>query len=251
MANNLVKLEPIQLPDPRRPTQMPSLPAWLAARKGALAVNLQQVEGRYQDVQTLPAQMMLSDDQRTAIQSHLASLGLLLRQTPAESVDFERATFAAVTKLLLVKPAAKTSEAAAEARIDAYMAALDDVASWAIEAAIRKWYRGECGKDERGKPYDYNWAPEPHALRRIALSEMFIVKQRMDSLEPLLAAIPFVDTTEDLKRGRSAWRGLMQGMAGRADLSGMTFDDAVAIGEQLPDPESESSAVSREAGEAA
>lgn len=252
MANDLVNLEPIPL-DLRRPTRMLSLPGWLAARKGALAVNLQQVEGRYQDVPTLPAGMMLSDSQRDAIQKHLASLGSLLLQTPENGTEYEKATFASIAKLLLVKPAAKTTEEAAEHRQDVFMDVLEDVSCWAVDAAIRHWHRGDCGKDERGKPYNYDFAPEPHALRKLALKEMYLIKQQINALEPILKAVPYVDTTKDLERGRAAYRGIQAGIAGKADLRTMTYDDAVAIGSQLPDTESKSAAVKREAdtGEAA
>lgn len=238
MANDLVKLEPIPL-DLRRPTRRQSLPAWLAARKGVLAVNLQQVEGRYQDVPTLPKGMMLSDEHRAEIQKHLASLGSLLLQTPERGTQYEKATFAAIAKLLLVKPAARTTEEAAEHRQDIFMDVLEDIPCWAVDAAIRKWHRGDCGKDERGKPFNYDFAPEPHALRKIALAEMFIVKRQIADLEPILKAVPFVDTTDDLARGRAAFRGIQAGIAGQADLRTMTYEDAVAIGSQMPDPESQ------------
>lgn len=248
--NALVKLEPIPL-DLRRPTRTQSLPGWLAARKGALAVNLQPVEGRYQDVPTLPAGMMLSEGHRTEIQKHLASLGSLLLQTPANGVEFEKATFAAIAKMLLVKPAAKTTEAAAEHRQDVFMDVLEDVPCWAVDAAIRLWHRGDCGKDERGKPFNYDFAPEPHTLRKLALKEVYLLRQRMDELEPILKAIPYVDTTKDLERGRAAFRGIQAGIAGKADLKSMTYDDAVEIGSQLPDAESETVAVKRKTGQAA
>lgn len=242
----LIKLEPIPL-DLRRPTRTLSLPGWLAARKGALATNLQEVEGRYQDVPTLPAGMMLSDGQRDAIQRHLAALGSLLRQTPENDTEYEKATFSAIAKMLLVKPAARTTEEAAEHRQDVFMDVLEDVPCWAVEAAIRHWHRGDCGKDERGKPYNYDFAPEPHALRKLALKEMYLLKQQISALEPILKAIPYVDTSEGLKRGRAAFRGVMQGLAGKADLKTMTYDDAVAIGSELPDTEG----VNRNQGEAA
>lgn len=243
--NALVKLEPILL-DLLRPTRTQSLPAWLGARKGALVVNLQEVEGRYQDVPTLPAAMMLSEEQRGAIQRHLDSLGSLLLQTPDKAVEFEKATFGAIAKLLLLKPAARTTEEAVEARQDVFMDVLEDIPFWAVEAAIRKWHRGECGKDERGKPFNYDFAPEPHALRRLAIAETFTVKLRMGELEPILKAVPFVDSSKALERGRAAHRGILQGIAGRADLKTMTYEDAVQIGSQLPDPESKSGGVAHE-----
>jgi len=172
----------------------------------------------------------------------------LLSQTPANGVDFEKATFAAIAKMLLVKPAARTTEEAAEHRQDVFMDVLDDVPCWAVEAAIRLWHRGDCGKDERGKPFNYDFAPEPHALRKLALKEMYLLRQRMDALEPILKAIPYVDTTKNLERGRAAYRGIQAGIAGKGDLRTMTYDDAVALGSQLTEPESNLLDAARETG---
>lgn len=238
MANDLTKIEPIRAPNPLRPTQMPSLPAWLASQRSAMVLNPQinPETGKYQDLMTLPAALMPTDTQRAAIQDHLRCLRSLLDQTPLNGKEFDQATFSAVTKLLMVKPSAKTIEAAAEARGDAYMAALDDVPFWAVEEAIRLWYRGGCGEDERGKRYNYDWAPEPHALRRIAFAEFYKIKARIAELEPVITAVEFIDTTADLARGRAAYRGLLRTFAQEGDLKALTFDDAVKIGSEIPKP---------------
>ena len=232
--NAITITEPIALPDPLRPTRMPSLPAWLALRKNATAINLQidQNTRRFQDALTLPADLMLTAEQRAEIEAHIRGLQSLLGQTPANSDAADKATFAAVTKLLLVKPAAKTSEAAAEARGDAYMAALDDVPYWAVEAAIRLWYRGECGKDERGKVYDYTWAPEPHALRSIARREAYAVAQRVAELTGMLAIVERVDCSLELARGQAAMRGLKLCMGDDKRITWLTFAEAVRLGSE-------------------
>jgi hypothetical protein len=58
---------------------------------------------------------------------------------------------------------------------------------------VRRWYRGECGANERGQPYDYHWRPSPAELRRIALFEKWRVQQRAETLRKLLAAEPLIE----------------------------------------------------------
>ena len=45
------------------------------------------------------------------------------------------------------------------------MASLEDIPSWAVQEAMRRWYRSECG----GK-YVYTWQPGPAALREVSMS---------------------------------------------------------------------------------
>lgn len=230
--NALTKLEPIPLPDPRRPTRMPSLPGWLTSQKNAVCLNLQIVEGKFQDVMTLPTSLMPTAEQKNAIRAYQASLSSLQAQTAERGADAEKAILIAVTNLLLVLPGRKSGEHGAEATGEAYLAALDDVPYWAVEAAIRRWYRGECGNDERGEPYNCHWAPDPAALRRLSNAEAWRVASRIKELEPVLEAVPFIDSSEDLKRGRAALLGMRTVMGDTDKLKDLTFDQAVEIGSQ-------------------
>src|SRR5690349_13498035 len=126
---NLAIVEPLQLPDLRRPERMPSLPAWVASRNAALAENLQvdPATGSFRDILTLPPGMELTTAQCQAIDNHIESLRFLLRQTPENSQEAEAETLVLVTKMLLVLPSQRTSETGAEAKGEAYMDALDDV----------------------------------------------------------------------------------------------------------------------------
>lgn len=156
----LTTLDPL-LPDLRKPTAMPSLPAWLASQKSALAPNLQITPAGFRDVMTLPAHLMPTASQRQTIEAHLASLRSSLAQTPENSEGFAAETLTAVTKMMLALGGQKASESAVEAKAEAYSVALEDVPSWAVVAVQRRWYRSDCGKDEHGRPYDYRFMPEP------------------------------------------------------------------------------------------
>jgi hypothetical protein len=130
----------------------------------------------------------LNQTERDEIARHAQALSALCGPTPADDADAEEATLVIVTKLMLVLPAAKQNEISAEARGEAYMAALDDLPTWAVASAVRRWYRGDCGKNERGESFDYHWCPAPAELRAIAQVEMWRVKSRAVDLGHLLRA---------------------------------------------------------------
>ncbi|AXK79955.1 hypothetical protein DW352_05145 [Pseudolabrys taiwanensis] len=131
--------------------------------------------------------------ERAEIEKHVENLDALCAQTPLESGEWEGQTLIIITKLMLALPSAQQNEAGAEAAGEAFQAALEDVPTWAVAAAARRWYRGECGENEDGKPYDYHWRPAPAELRRVALVEMWRVKHRAETLRKLLIAEPLID----------------------------------------------------------
>lgn len=98
---------------------------------------------------------------------------------------------------MLALPSSQQNEAGAEATGEAFQAALDDVPHWAVAAAVRRWYRGDCGLNERGQAYDYHWRPAPAELRSIALVEKWRVKQRAETLRKLLAAEPLIEFSDE------------------------------------------------------
>lgn len=230
MPTALATIEPLPLPDLRRPERMPSLPGWVASRNAALDLNLQpDASGTFRDVLTLPAEQMIGQAERAAIGEHLDSLRSLLCQTPEADQKAEAETLVLVTKMLLVLPSQRTSEVGAEAKGEAYMDALDDVPSWAVRAGLRNWYRGDCGKDENGKPYDCAWSPAPSTLRRVALATVTPVRARTIELQRLLNAVERVDCSAELHRGKAAWLGLQMAMVEGRDLKSLTFDQAIDI----------------------
>src|SRR5262249_31531039 len=66
---------------------------------------------------------------------------------------------------------------------EAFDRALSDVPIWAINAAVRGWYRGQYGDD-----HDYTWQPAPAVLRRLAFLELAKIRFRIRDLENVLHA---------------------------------------------------------------
>lgn len=206
--------EPIQLPDVLRLDRMPSLPAWVASRVASMKDEQQptQADGKWRTLPTLPANLILNPAERAEAERHAADLDALCKQTPAESDEWEAATLVVLTKMMLSLPSSQQNEAGAEASGEAFQAALDDVPTWAVAAAVRRWYRCDCGLNERGQAYDYHWRPAPGELRKVALVEKWRVASRAETLRKLVGAVPLMEFSDDhCKDMRSKlaemWRG--------------------------------------------
>jgi hypothetical protein len=175
--------------------------------------------------------MVPNAEQRQEIEQHQRNLSLLLNQTPEKDAEHSAVKTAEIaSKLLLSLGGDKKDELAAEAKGDAYVAALDDVPWWAVSAAARAWYRGEA-KDDSGQGYDFRWAPDPATLRKIAMGFVWQSKHHVRYLQKLLDAVPYIDHTEELKKGRRAYGFLIQNMKG--NLKDVSFAEAAAKGTEL------------------
>jgi len=171
---------------------------------------------------TLPQNLVPSADDRDHMLAHARELGKLISFTPAESADAEAQTLVIITKMLMVLPGAKSSETANEARGEAYLAALDDIAPWAVQEAVRKWYRGE-----HGPKFDYRWAPVPADLRGLAYAEQFRVKNRITMLERVAHAEPLLEFSEEhCARMRERLSKLVNGIIDKPPVEGATNDHA-------------------------
>jgi hypothetical protein len=211
--NNLpATIEPIPMPVPRRPGMLPSLPPWAERLNGAVRPELQmtpdQMAFEKTEVLVLPAELMPTEAQRAAMTDHVGSLRSYLQQTADQSVQFEARIATAISKLISVLAGERKSELADEARSEIYLDVLDDMPCWAVEEAVRKWFRHDCGNDERGKPYDYKWAPDPGALFRISFAVAYEVKARIANVQSILDARQYIDCSEQLEKGRDALKGL-------------------------------------------
>jgi hypothetical protein len=176
----------------RRQVRMPSLPEWVGSRIDSVrdADRRSTVDGELVVLPRLPVSLILSSAERAEVANLIREIENLLAQTPYERVERERETLAIIGTFMLSVPAVQQNDIGAEASAEAFLIALEDVPTWAVEAALRRWYRGECGLDARGKPHDYHWRPAPAELRRIAMVEVWPARQRVATLRRLLAAEP-------------------------------------------------------------
>jgi hypothetical protein len=221
MATELALIEPLALPEIRvnehrvpRLGQMPSLPGWAASQLALLREESQPspTTGRYRSVLTLPAAYMPTAAQRNVMEKHMAALVPILSQTPNQNADYEAATLVLVTNLMLALPGQRTSETGAEAKGDAYMMALDDLPSWAVESAIRGWHRGESTKIGK-EPHDFRWLPAPAVLRKLAWIEEWKVRSRMDEMRKILNAEERIEFTDDQRAANlKRLSGVMHGI---------------------------------------
>ncbi len=150
---------------------------------------------------TLPENLILSVAERDEIGRHIGDLDALCGPTPIDSCSAEGAMLIELTSMMLVLPAATQNEASAEARGTAYLAALDDLPPWAVRLAILRWYRGDAGTNGRGEAHDYHWAPAPAELRRVAMTELWRIKGRAETLRKLLRAEPLIEYNDEHRRG--------------------------------------------------
>jgi hypothetical protein len=235
MGTQLTIFDPIPLPDPRRPGTLPSLPQWAERLNGAVRLELQMTpDGKTfesQDVLVLPPDLMPTADQRQAMTSHQDSLRSFLLDTPAVSAAAETRVATAVSKLIAVLAGERKSELADEARSDVYLDVLDDVPCWAVESAVRRWFKHACGSDERGRPYDYRWTPDPGTLRKIAQEDVYALSVRVGAIQRILDARAYIDCTEQLKRGKQALAGLSIAMK-NGGAACITFEEAIQMAQE-------------------
>ena len=235
MATKLALIDPIKPPDPRRPATLPSLPAWAERLSGAVRLELQidPETKSFSEMLVLPADLLPTYHQRQAIMFHMDSLCSWLRQTPAADERWETKAATSIAKLTVLA-GEKRSELGTDAWSEVYLDVLDDVPHWAVEAAIRLWFKHDCGTDERGKPHDYKWAPDPGMLRKIAQREAFGMSARIGSLQRVLEAREYIDYSEQLAAGRAAMAGLSVTLkTGNLDAAlALSFDEAVKLGEK-------------------
>ena len=234
MGTDLATIEPIMLPDQRRPGTLPSLPAWAERLSGAVRFEPQMTpDGKTfekQNVLVLPPDLMPTAQQRQMMTNHRDGLHSSLLDTPAYSIPAETKVAAAVSKLLTVLAGERKSELAEEVRSDVYLEVLNDVPWWAVDSAARAWFKHDCGVDERGQPHDYKWPPDPGMLRKIALTFIYPIGARIRTMQRVLEAREYVDCTKQLADGRAALGGLNKAIGDLKAAQTLTFDQAVKLG---------------------
>lgn len=197
--SDVVSREPLRLPELRQDGQMPFWPAWVASRIASLKHEQQPdpETGTWRTVTTLPGNLALRQVERDELVRHAEALREILGCTLVTNRDAEHRVLRAVTAMLMAFPSASASELTSEARGEAFVVALADVPASAVEAAINRWYRGECGADERGNAYDYRWWPTPAILRRISQQITNPYKLRLHQIEQVLSAEELIEYSEE------------------------------------------------------
>lgn len=132
-----------------------------------------------------PSGMELSEEQREDITARLEQLRQATTGENLTAAQCSKARLSLLTKLLLGYPTAgSATEQAMDARLSFYQEAVSDIAPWALDAAIKRWVRGDIGKG------NIDFAPSPGALRRLCEDELEPFQAQIVKLKRLLAALP-------------------------------------------------------------
>lgn len=139
----------------------------------------------------LPSGMELTDQDRKEIQTRLDEITQIITGSNLTINESAKARLSLLTKMLLAFPAAGSSSVeAAQARSDVYDDALGDLPAWAINAAIKRWAKGEVPADLNMGALNFTFAPSPAILRKLAKVELSPFEGQAAQLRALLKTIP-------------------------------------------------------------
>lgn len=132
-----------------------------------------------------PSGMELSEADRQDLSGRLIELKQIITGENLSPVQCSKARLSLLTKLLLGYPTAGgATDEAGQARLDFYRESVSDIAPWALDAAIKRWVRGDIGKG------NIDFAPSPGALRRLCEEELEPFEGQILKLHRLLSAVP-------------------------------------------------------------
>jgi hypothetical protein len=138
----------------------------------------------------LPSGMELTPRDREEIQDRLKQIEEIISGSNLTINESAKARLSLLTKMLLAFPAAgSSSEAAAQARSDVYDDALGDLPPWAINAAIKRWAKGEVPLDLNMGILNFTFAPSPAILRKLAKVELGPFETQATQLKRLLLTV--------------------------------------------------------------
>jgi hypothetical protein len=136
----------------------------------------------------LPSGMELTAEDRSEIQTRLDQVNGIITGKNLTTNESAKARLSLLTKMLLAFPAAgSSSEAAAQARSDVYDDALEDMPPWALNAAIKRWAKGDVPSDMVA---NFAFAPAPAVLRKLVKNEIAPFELQAAKLNRLLKAVP-------------------------------------------------------------
>ena len=132
-----------------------------------------------------PSGMGLSETERADLTVKLATIKNAMTGENLPPAQCSTARLSLLTRMLLGYPVAGgSSDKAAEARLDFYREAVSDIAPWALDAAIKRWVRGDIDKG------NIDFAPSPGALRRLCEDELEPFEAQAWKINRLLSAVP-------------------------------------------------------------
>lgn len=132
-----------------------------------------------------PSGTGLSEDERKYLTGRLEEIQRVTTGANLDPKECSKARLSLLINLMLGYPAAgNTTNEAAEARLNFYHEAVSDIAPWALDAAIKRWVRGDVGNG------NIDFAPSPGALRRLCEEELEPFKAQAWKLNRLLSAVP-------------------------------------------------------------
>lgn len=124
-------------------------------------------------------------DQRLQAGAYATAVEVALLQTPAADKQASLDAAAAMLRITAVYLPRDMSDPERDAWGAAYADAVGDVPEWATQEALRRWHRGECGKE-----FDYRFAPKPAELRAIANAIAFLAAWQALTIRKLLEMKP-------------------------------------------------------------
>jgi len=131
-----------------------------------------------------PSGMDLSIEQRSEIEERMKVLQRLTTGAHLPAGECSKARLFLLTKLLIGFPSAgNQSEKATDARLEFYLDAIGDIAPWALDAAIKRWVRGDVENS------NVDFAPSPGTLHRLCLAEVKPFTDQVSQLKRLLSAV--------------------------------------------------------------
>jgi hypothetical protein len=137
----------------------------------------------------LPSGVVLSNQVRTEINARLNGLTKIIEGSNPTPNEAAKARLALLTRMLLAMPVGgSSSETAAEARADMYDDALSDIPPWAIDAAIKRWGKGDVLELKMGT-LNFSFAPAPAILRKLCKLEVQPFEDQALKLTRVLRAI--------------------------------------------------------------
>jgi hypothetical protein len=160
---------------------MRSLPLSLARLEKSLGTTQWPGQGMRLN---FPSGMELTAQQRIEIEDRISALQNLTTGGHLAPEQCSKARLSLLTNLLLGYPAVGGSgDKAASARAGFYLDAVGDVAPWALDAAIKRWVRGDVENS------NVDFAPSPGTLHRLCIAETRPFDEQVIQLRRLLSAV--------------------------------------------------------------